>query len=149
MAEYTVKNLKTLETSDGLAFTATVYRDGKRIGYAENTGTGGCNFYSFDDPDDYQRLLADGREKYGADAFEPDDHLIGEAVDDVLLKREWSRAARTKVMFVLDDENARVQYRFVRCPKEQREQARAYILKENPGKAIRFYNAETNEWVTA
>ena len=145
MAEYTVKNVKTLETSDGVAFTATVYRDGKRIGTAENSGTGGPNFYWFDDPDDYGRLVAAAREEFG-EGFEVEDLLIGRLVDDVLLKREWSRAARTKVLFVLDGENPRESYRYVKCPPAQRAEAIAYIHRESPGRVPSFYRAETNEW---
>lgn len=39
--KYELKNIKTLNTSDGVAWTATVYKDGKRIGTAEDRGDGG------------------------------------------------------------------------------------------------------------
>lgn len=38
---YQLKNIKTLNTSNGVAWTASVYRDGKRIGTAEDRGDGG------------------------------------------------------------------------------------------------------------
>jgi hypothetical protein len=41
--EFTLKNVKTLNTYDGVAFTASIYRDGVRVGTAENSGTGGPN----------------------------------------------------------------------------------------------------------
>lgn len=42
--KYELKNIKTLNTSEGMAWTATVYKDGKRIGTAEDRGDGGCSF---------------------------------------------------------------------------------------------------------
>lgn len=39
--KYELKNIKTLNTSNGVAWTATVYKDGKRIGTAEDRGDGG------------------------------------------------------------------------------------------------------------
>lgn len=41
---YQLKNIKTLNTSNGVAWTASVYRDGKRIGTAEDRGDGGCTY---------------------------------------------------------------------------------------------------------
>lgn len=42
--KYELKNIKTLSTRDGVAWTATVYKDGKRIGTAEDRGDGGCTW---------------------------------------------------------------------------------------------------------
>lgn len=44
-----LKNIKFLETSRGVAFTASIYLDGKRVGTVENSGTGGCNNYHWKD----------------------------------------------------------------------------------------------------
>lgn len=41
--KYQLKNIKTLNTSNGVAWTATVYKDGKRIGTAEDRGDGGSS----------------------------------------------------------------------------------------------------------
>lgn len=48
---YTLKNVKTLDTHDGTAFTATVYKDGLRVGHAENGGTGGPSMIRFLKPE--------------------------------------------------------------------------------------------------
>jgi hypothetical protein len=42
--KYELKNIKTLNTSEGMAWTATVYKDGKRIGTAEDRGDGGSTW---------------------------------------------------------------------------------------------------------
>lgn len=41
---HTVKNIKYLETSQGLAFTASLYEDGIRVGMIENQGQGGDTY---------------------------------------------------------------------------------------------------------
>ncbi|UQN10149.1 hypothetical protein [Deinococcus sp. QL22] len=38
---YALKNVKTLDTSDGYAFTATLHKDGKKVANVENSGHGG------------------------------------------------------------------------------------------------------------
>lgn len=45
---YDIKGVKYLPTHDGVAFTGTLYKDGKRIGSVENGGTGGPNCAHFD-----------------------------------------------------------------------------------------------------
>lgn len=42
--KYELKNIKTLNTHEGMAWTATVYKDGKRIGTAEDRGDGGSTW---------------------------------------------------------------------------------------------------------
>lgn len=57
----TLKNIKTYEeiSDETLAFSATVYIDGKRVGTVQNQGCGGCNEYHgfndelFDELDEY------------------------------------------------------------------------------------------------
>lgn len=48
---YDVKGVKYLPTHDGVAFTGTLLKDGKRIGTIENGGTGGPNVARFDTRD--------------------------------------------------------------------------------------------------
>ncbi len=45
---YDIKGVKYLPTRDGVAFTGTLYKDGKRTGSVENGGTGGPNCAHFD-----------------------------------------------------------------------------------------------------
>jgi hypothetical protein len=42
--KYELKALKTLNTSDGVAWTASLYKDGKRIATVENKGDGGSTW---------------------------------------------------------------------------------------------------------
>lgn len=41
---HTVKNIKYLNTSRGVAFTADLYKDGEKVGVIENHGNGGDTF---------------------------------------------------------------------------------------------------------
>lgn len=43
---YSLRNARGHETINGYAWTATVYREGTRIGFAEQTGTGGMTLVS-------------------------------------------------------------------------------------------------------
>lgn len=56
--KYELKNIKTLMTSDGMAWTATVYKDGKRIGTAEDRGDGGCSWLYVSDRAEEDALVA-------------------------------------------------------------------------------------------
>lgn len=49
MTFYQFKNLKTLNAREGIAYTATIYRDGKRVGTAEDLGDGGAAWVYWDD----------------------------------------------------------------------------------------------------
>jgi len=41
---YSVKNIKYLETSRGVAFTADLYEDSNKVGVVENQGMGGDTY---------------------------------------------------------------------------------------------------------
>jgi len=56
--KYELKNIKTLNTHDGVAWTASVYRDGKRIGTAEDRGDGGSSWLYLDNRADEADLVA-------------------------------------------------------------------------------------------
>jgi hypothetical protein len=56
--KYELKNIKTLNTHDGVAWTASVYRDGKRIGTAEDRGDGGSTWLYLDNRADEADLVA-------------------------------------------------------------------------------------------
>jgi hypothetical protein len=56
--KYELKNIKTLNTHDGVAWTATVYKDGKRIGTAEDRGDGGSTWLYLDNRAEEDALVA-------------------------------------------------------------------------------------------
>jgi hypothetical protein len=56
--KYELKNIKTLNTHEGQAWTASVYKDGKRIGTAEDRGDGGSSWLYLDNRADEDALVA-------------------------------------------------------------------------------------------
>lgn len=56
--KYELKNIKTLNTHEGMAWTASVYMDGKRIGTAEDRGDGGSSWLYLDNRADEDALIA-------------------------------------------------------------------------------------------
>lgn len=49
LLSYGVFNMEELATSRGVAWTAVITRNGKKVGTVENMGDGGCNKYLFID----------------------------------------------------------------------------------------------------
>jgi len=72
-----------------LAFSASVYLDGRHVGRAANHGTGDCNRYYFDDPVMLSAFRAYARAwgKEHGDPSEPEDLLIATLCDDEELWR--------------------------------------------------------------
>lgn len=105
-AQYQLKGIKEWDTHDGGGFTARVYRGGKCVGSVINHGTGGSNCYDVE-PEIVAELTA------LAVANDPDADRFGEGADayiDELLERAdmvktLNKWARTKVLFLLDDED--------------------------------------------
>jgi hypothetical protein len=56
--KYELKNIKTLNTHEGQAWTASVYKDGKRIGTAEDRGDGGSSWLYLDNRADEDAFVA-------------------------------------------------------------------------------------------
>jgi hypothetical protein len=55
--KYELKNIKTLNTHEGTAWTASVYKDGKRIGTAEDRGDGGSSWLYLENRADEDALV--------------------------------------------------------------------------------------------
>lgn len=59
--KYTLKSYKSMETSDGVAFTANLYRGSKHVGYVEDQGRGGALNFSFSAVKDNEASREEGR----------------------------------------------------------------------------------------
>lgn len=105
-AGYEVKNYKELPIGmEGGAFTASIWRDGKRVMLVENSGDGGANVYTdISDPKKPTRhrgpaveeFVAASSAIYGPDTLESDDALFGLALmggqlDKAVTKNNWPR----------------------------------------------------------
>lgn len=105
-AGYELKNFKRLPIGmEGNGFTASLWRDGKRVMLVENQGNGGANVYT-DISDaktptrhrgpEIERFQKTASEMYGPNRFESDDALVtfiswASEVDKATRKNGWSR----------------------------------------------------------
>lgn len=105
-AGYELKNYKRLPIGmEGNAFTASLWRDGKRVMLVENQGNGGANVYTdLSDPKtprrhhgpEIERLQKAASEMYGPNHYESDDTLVsfiqmGTEIDKAAQKNGWPR----------------------------------------------------------
>lgn len=153
---YTVKNVKTLNTSDGYAFTATLYKDGKKVGTLEQGGHGGSTDVQMDGATwaDREPMLAEfaawTRENCEGSWIA---EFVGGTVADselgadmlverFLLNRDLNRASKTKIVFRLP-EDGDTAYRTVKV-MSTRDAAIRWIMREEPTATIWF--PETEKW---
>lgn len=110
--EVTIRNYKPVDalSEETLAFTATIYLDGKRAGEASNHGRGAANRYHFSDHEQYKAFLV-YTESWGQAngvTVEAADALIGKLCEDYELTRE-ARALlnlRTNTVILIEKDPA-------------------------------------------
>jgi hypothetical protein len=98
MTVYSVRNLRTMPTSNGEAFSCDILKDGKRIGFAENSGRGGCNTYQFPKQADQDEMTSHAMATLG-DQFEVLDLLVV----NLTVAAEMNRMR--KVAFIIDGDD--------------------------------------------
>lgn len=108
MPDYTLKGYKSFMSSDGYAFSATVYADGKKIGTVSNGGYGGPNDYSFIDKtagdalEVYAKSLPPLESELFPEGLTMDlDLYIDELINDLEEKKVIKRHCKTKTLFQL------------------------------------------------
>jgi hypothetical protein len=107
----TVKNYKHCEwaSEETDCFTASLYLDGKRIGTAENSGHGGCDFYHFTTPANKAAFEAYAEEWANSDEVQNDpahqingkcyagaESLVAEACKNFRREKMAKRALKNK-----------------------------------------------------
>jgi hypothetical protein len=108
---YTVKGLKSFQGMDGLAYSATICRDGKRVGTVMNEGCGGeTNFDWFNDAEekaakDFVAALPHEMNEF-TQKMEPQDMdcYFAALCDKYEEVQRLKRAMRAKTFFRLKDE---------------------------------------------
>ena len=112
----TLKNVKIYAgmSQETVAFNASVYIDGKKVGEAKNSGSGGANHIDVrngegrSDWDLLQRMEGEagthtydyenGKHPHSLDSY------IGELVDDVQEQRDLKRKCKTQTLFRIPNE---------------------------------------------
>lgn len=103
IVKFEVKNVKTFDTSDGYAFSLTVYGDGKKLGVARNGGYGGPNEY---EPRSLEKLLNDHAKTLPPITIfkEPMDHNDETFVEELMMEaavvKDYKASLRKSVLFV-------------------------------------------------
>ena len=115
---YEIKNLKTLNTHDGLAFTLTLYKNGKRIGTAENAGRGGCNLYRIKNSE-LQEFARFAATKVGSETIEPEDAFLEILMNEFFKQKQLKAQSKKNTLFRVKGEKAGG-FRTVNIPFEAR-----------------------------
>ena len=96
---YGIKKFQQAETSRGVAWSCQITKDGKVIGFAENSGHGGSNLYHFDDRAEEAAMEAHAKAVKGDNEFE----VLDQFVNDLITVMEMNRMR--KVAFLLDGDD--------------------------------------------
>lgn len=101
--KFSVKNIKTFNTSDGIAFSLTVYGDGKKLGIARNGGYGGPNEY---EPNSLYTVLNNHAKTLPPITIfeEPMDHndetFLEDLMHDFEIEKGFKSSLKKKVIFL-------------------------------------------------
>jgi len=100
---YTVKNIKILDHDRGTHYTATIYRDGKKIGTVEEEGRGGCSDFEYNSEADEKAMKDYCVDVLGMDKEYPenDSLFIETLVFDADLNKILKRRCKKKTLFSL------------------------------------------------
>lgn len=118
MSKYVFKNLRTAEGDESPMFSASLYRDGRRIGTVRDTGQGGAPSWNTMKGADTIAFKRHAKETASKEALESEyatqwavEELIGRLYDEALELRWLKRLCKTKTLFKLatdgDDEGWR------------------------------------------
>jgi len=149
---YEITSYEEIAMGCGVAFTATITKDGKKVLTVENSGRGGCHTYGGVGSDwagwreaeaEFEAFAKEWNKNSGLAGFEDTDALVWHLIEVAALNQ------KRVVMFLLDDEDwfesgvgrsmkAGVTY----------EQAYTYIAKTFPGRSARIWNKTLSEFVT-
>jgi hypothetical protein len=154
---YALKNVKTMDGREGLAFSCTIYKDSTKVGYARNDGNGGMTSIDMegaDYPARHAALCELGRwaaancgGSWTAEYMNDSDEHNAELGIDMLFEahealKYLKRHSKTKVLFRLPEDPSD-QYRTV-AHKGNIPAAQAWVIKTYP--TATFWDAASGEW---
>lgn len=99
---YRLKNLKTMTTTDGIAWTASLYQDGRKIASVDEAGHGGPIRVICSDSD-LKALKTHAEQKTGK-GFEPEGTFLAALADYTESVTRAKRANAKRPVFIFKDE---------------------------------------------
>jgi hypothetical protein len=108
MRSYHLKNVQISQhlSEETLAFTATIYEDGRRIGRADNHGQGAPNCYERLDPAGFARLEDHAKEVKAEVQFERLDCYLFDLLERFRQRRQAQGWLKKDVLFRLKGDKA-------------------------------------------
>ena len=88
-------------SEETLCFSATIYFDGKKVGYARNNGCGGCNRYDWDSREIRETVEQWANEQETEFKFDVLDQLIDDIIQEYETNKWLKRQCKKKVVFRL------------------------------------------------
>lgn len=146
-----LKNLKIAKflSEETLAFTATIYVDGKKVGEVSNDGHGGPNRYHFDAFDGKKGYEIEQELQAWANTQPPNkefpflkvdlDMIVARLMDKEEESKQLRRWCKKETLFMLEGD-AEGQWRTVKAPYSDRVQA--FLDNKYGSKVVRIANKE-------
>lgn len=151
----TLKSLKTCEGNEGMAFSATVYVDGKKAAFARDDGNGGMMFIDWTPTRKkggtiWESPLKDRLEAWCAEQPPVDygdfscpvdiEMLINREIDRMMEEKQLRRWCRTKVLFRVEGD-ADGEYRTLKVKfKGNEDRVRAQLTRKYGDKLLEIVN---------
>ena len=82
-SNFRVKVKEQMETHSGVSWIADIYREGRKIGSAENRGDGGANYYYFDRREDRDDWETEATVAYENSDYEGDEDILFTYLDAI------------------------------------------------------------------
>ena len=93
-----IAKLKSCRGRDGECFSCDLIVNGKRAGTVENSGSGGCNFYHWDDQE-AGKACEEYAASHNPEGFEQLDRVVAEIIDREEARKTFLRKMKTCVVY--------------------------------------------------
>jgi hypothetical protein len=145
-AMYALTAIKLAGGEETPRFEATITKDGKKIGFVSNGGTGGpCSFH-FQTRQLREEFEAWIKANHPAE-FEPDDLWVYKQLDEHEHRKQLLRWSKKKTVFQLDGDKPG-EFRTLKVPfRGWTSPAGVYLLEHHAGNG-RVFDPEKKEWIT-
>lgn len=142
---YTVKNSKSCRGRDGIAYSCTLCRDGKKVAYVSNDGNGGCTHFDWISKAEDELFENHAATKINQCHFSGEasphtpESLIALMLDEQEEAKKIKRWSRTKTVFIL---HGRDSFSFMSCPFN--ETVKNWVMNKYGDQVKQIYDQKGN-----